>query len=123
MVKKGTSFAAYLYGIVQRKKIIPNKLAKDLGISHSTVSRWLSGRDFPSIASCKKLASYLDTSLEKILGIAGYTDEISSSRNEHWPEFREYARAKYPNELDDDIITMVEDLIERRRASRRKKTK
>jgi len=31
------------------------------------------------------------------------------------PEFREYARQKYPNELDEDLITMIEDLIERGR--------
>ncbi len=31
-----------------------------------------------------------------------------------WPEFREYALQKYP-ELDEDLITMIEDLIERRR--------
>ncbi|GAI54917.1 unnamed protein product, partial [marine sediment metagenome] len=28
------------------------------------------------------------------------------------PEFREYAERKYP-ELDEDLITMIEDLIER----------
>ncbi|GAH94573.1 unnamed protein product, partial [marine sediment metagenome] len=26
-----------------------------------------------------------------------------------------YARQKYPNELDEDLITMIEDLIERGR--------
>ncbi|MBA7522834.1 hypothetical protein ES705_14954 [subsurface metagenome] len=35
-----------------------------------------------------------------------------------WPEFREYARQKYPNELDEGLITMIEDLIERQRAKR-----
>jgi len=29
-----------------------------------------------------------------------------------WPEFREYVRRKYPN-LDEDLITMIEDLIKR----------
>ena len=32
------------------------------------------------------------------------------------PEFREYARQKYPNELDEDLITVLEGLIERGRA-------
>ncbi|MFC1965065.1 hypothetical protein ACFLWG_03590 [Chloroflexota bacterium] len=32
------------------------------------------------------------------------------------PEFREYARQKYPDSLDDDLITMIEDLIERGRS-------
>jgi len=39
---------------------------------------------------------------------------VKSSSN--LPEFREYARQKYPNELDEDLITMIEDLIERQRA-------
>ena len=34
------------------------------------------------------------------------------------PEFREYARQKYPNELDEDFITMIEDFIELQRAKR-----
>jgi len=41
---------------------------------------------------------------------------VKSSNN--LPEFREYARQKYPTELDEDLITMIEDLIERRRAKR-----
>ena len=41
---------------------------------------------------------------------------VKSSKK--WSEFREYARQKYPNELDEDLITMIEDLIERRRAKR-----
>ncbi len=32
-----------------------------------------------------------------------------------WPEFREYSSKKYGSELDDDLITMIEGLIERRR--------
>ena len=32
------------------------------------------------------------------------------------PDFREYARQKYPNELDEDLITVLEGLIERGRA-------
>ena len=35
-----------------------------------------------------------------------------------WPEFREYAYLKYPTELDEDIITVVENLIDLRRARR-----
>jgi len=31
------------------------------------------------------------------------------------PDFREYAQKRYPAEFDEDLITMVEDLIEMRR--------
>ena len=33
-------------------------------------------------------------------------------------EFREYAHRKYPNELDEDLITMIADLIEHQRERR-----
>ena len=36
------------------------------------------------------------------------------------PEFREYAYRKYPNELDENLITMIEDLIEHQRTKRSK---
>ena len=45
--------------------------------------------------------------------------QLVKSSNNKWPEFREYALLKYPNELDEGLITMIEDLIERRRASNR----
>ena len=40
-----------------------------------------------------------------------------------WIEFREYAQKKYPYEIDEEIITLIEDLIERRRARRYKSKK
>jgi len=39
----------------------------------------------------------------------------SNLSDEELPDFREYARRKYGEELDEDLITMIEDLIERQR--------
>ncbi len=100
---------------MRRRKRLPSQLAADLGISHATVSRWLSGVDIPKMQSCHKLAKYSGVPLEKILAIVGYLPRIAEAEPPEWPEFREYARQKYPNELDEDLITMIEDLIERRR--------
>ena len=47
-----------------------------------------------------------------------WTKIIGEKPAAEWPEFREYARHKYPIELDEDLITMIEDLIERRRAKK-----
>lgn len=44
----------------------------------------------------------------------------SNLSDEELPDFREYARRKYGEELDEDLITMIEDLIERRRQKRYK---
>ena len=100
---------------MRRKKRLPSQVAADLGISHATVSRWLSGSDIPNTRSCRRLAEYSGVPIEKVLSIAGHLPRIAEGVPSEWPEFREYARIKYPKELDEDLITMVEDLIERRR--------
>ncbi len=103
---------------MRRRKRLPSQLAADLGINHSTVGRWLSGVDVPSTRSCRKLAEYSGVSVEKIFSILGYLPRIAETGRPEWPEFREYAQQKYSNELDEDLITMIEDLIERRRQKR-----
>ena len=108
------NIAIFLNEVMRRRKRLPSQLATDLGISHATVSRWLSGTDTPNVRSCKKIADYSEVSLDKVLSVVGYLPTTSKKRNE-WPEFREYARTKYPNELDEDLITMIEDLIERKK--------
>jgi len=103
---------------MRRRRRLPSQLAADLGVSHATVSRWLSGDDVPNIRSCHKLAEYSGVPVEKVLSIVGHLPGVAETGPPEWPEFREYARQKYPNELDEDLITMIEDLIERRRQKR-----
>ena len=108
---------------MRRRKRLPSQLAADLGISHATVSRWLSGVDVPSTKSCRKLAEYSGVPISKVLSIVGHLPRIAEVELPEWPEFREYAQHKYPDELDEDLITMIEDLIERRRKKRYKARK
>lgn len=103
---------------MRRRKCLPSQLAADLGVSHATVSRWLSGEDTPSTRSCQRLAEYSGVPLEKVLSIVGHLPRVAETGPTEWPEFREYTHQKYPAELDEDLITMIEDLIERRRERR-----
>jgi len=108
----------FLKEVMRRRKCLPSQLAAALGVSHATVSRWLHGTDIPNIRSCQRLAAYSGVPPEKVLSIAGHLPTIAEKAPAEWPEFREYARQMYPNELDEDLITMIEDLIERRRQKR-----
>jgi len=101
---------------MQRRKRLPSQLAADLGVSHATIGRWLSGEDTPNTHSCRKLAEYSGIPLEIVLATVGHLPRIAERRPSEWPEFREYARQKYPDELDEDLIAMIEDLIERKRS-------
>ena len=118
MTTEEAPIVSFLKEVMRRRKRLPSQLAADLGISHATVSRWLSGADIPSTKSCRKLAEYSGVSLEKVLSIVGHLSGVAEAAPREWPEFREYVRQKYPNELDEDLITMIEDLIERRRQKR-----
>jgi transcriptional regulator with XRE-family HTH domain len=109
------SVNSFLQELMRRRKRLPSQLAADLGVSHATVRRWLFGEDIPNLRSCQILADYSGIPLQKVLKIVGQLPEMSIQEAADWPEFREYALKKYPNILDEDIITMVEDLIERRR--------
>jgi len=120
MTSEEVPIVSFLKEIMRRRKRLPSQLAADLGISHATVSRWLSGADIPSTKSCRKLAEYSGVPLEKVLSIVGHLPRVAETTPPEWPEFRDYARRMYPNELDEDLITMIEDLIERRRQKRYK---
>jgi transcriptional regulator with XRE-family HTH domain len=87
--------------------------AANLGLSHTTVSRWFSGKDILSTSSCRKLAGDSRVPLEKVFSIAGHLPRITEGASSERTEFREYARQKYPDGLDEDLITMIEDLIKR----------
>jgi len=120
---KKVPIVAFIKELMRRRKRLPSQLAADLGVSHATVGRWLSGSDTPSIRSCRKLAEYSGISLEKILSNVGYLPVLTKTGPPQWPEFREYASRMYPEELDEEIINMIEDLIERRRQKRYNKGK
>jgi len=90
-------------------------LARDAGISPSTLSRWVSGKQVPSPELCQKFAEALSLPVERVLALAGHLVPMQKADGNALPEFREYARQKYPVELDDDMIAMIEDLIQRRR--------
>jgi transcriptional regulator with XRE-family HTH domain len=118
MSKTNSLFVSFLKEVLRRRRCKPIQLAADLGISHATVSRWLSARDIPNTRSCQRLADFSGVPLQKVLSIAGHMPGVAEKPVADWPEFREYAKHKYPAELDEDLITMIEDLIERRRAKK-----
>ena len=115
MNKKESTLLSFLKDLMRRRKRLPSQMAADIGVSHATVSRWLSGKDVPSTRSCIRLAEYGNVSLERVLSAIGHMPQLATTGPAEWPEFREYAQQKYPAELDEDLITMIEDLIERRR--------
>ena len=68
----------FLTEVMRQKKRLPSQLASDLGISHATVGRWLSGQDIPNVKSCRKLSEYTKIPLERMLVITGHLPDIAN---------------------------------------------
>lgn len=121
-LERKMGIASFMADLMRRRRLLPSQLAAELGVSHATVSRWISGKDIPSIKSCKLLAEYSGIPVLRVLSAMGHIAETSDKGDLNWPEFREYAENKYPKVLDEDVITLIEDLIERKvQRNRRKK--
>ena len=118
MITQEVPLVSFLKEVMRRRKCLPVHLASALGVSHATVSRWLNGKDAPDLRSCQRLATYSGVPLDKVLSIVGHLPPIPDRKPADLPQFREYAHLMYPDELDEDLITVVEDLIERRRRVR-----
>jgi transcriptional regulator with XRE-family HTH domain len=115
--RQDNGFVTFLKDLMARRRRLPSQLAADVGVSHVTVGRWLNGTDVPGVASCQRLATYSGYRIDRILEMAGHLSSLEEPKGSELPEFREYVTRKYP-ELDEDLIIMFEDLIERRRTRR-----
>ena len=113
-----TKVADFLNEVMRRRKRLPSQLARDIGVSHATVIRWMNGYSPPSSKSCQALADYSGEPLLKVLAAAGHIRQIPQAEPDSWPEFGEYARRKYPNVLSKDVVAVVEGLIERNRGGK-----
>jgi transcriptional regulator with XRE-family HTH domain len=76
MADDSYSLIAFLKELMHQRMLVPSQLAKELGISHSTVSRWLQGKELPSTKSCRRLTEYSGVPLQKMLSISGHVPEI-----------------------------------------------
>ncbi|MFC1964731.1 helix-turn-helix domain-containing protein [Chloroflexota bacterium] len=119
--KRKMGIDSFLNGLMRRRRLLPSQLATELGVSHATVHRWLAGDDIPKAQSCYRLAEYSGVPLQKVLVSMGHIPETRDKGESNWPEFREYAENKYPKVLDEDMVTLIEDLIERKRQKKRRK--
>ena len=91
-----------------------SELARAMGIHRSLAYRVRQGkRKITATFIIGATKAFPEYNLEDLFYVDSEAQPVKSSNK--WPEFREYALQKYPKELDEGLITMIEDLIERRR--------
>jgi len=113
--------ARYLESQLKQRDINYSQMARQLGVSHATIHRWLTGSDIPDAASCGKLAEWSGEPLHYILYIAGHTDVPLDRNGNDLPGFRRYLTMKYAGVFPDELVTVLEGMISQYHAKRRAK--
>ena len=67
---------SFIKELMQQRNRLPSQLAAEIGVSHATVSRWLSSKSIPNPHSCQRLAEYSGVSLQMVLYLAGHVTKL-----------------------------------------------
>ena len=114
-LEQDTPIMTWLRKMLKERHILAFYLAKQLGISHATVSRWLSGKDVPKPRHCEKLAILTGEHVLKILVLAGHltkTPELTVV----YPPFREFMDRTH-NGFMPDLVDVMALAIDKWRAT------
>lgn len=64
------AFVDYLKFELKVRQKTYSTLAKELGVSHATVRRWLEGEDKPEIKSALKLSKYFNIEVANLIDLS-----------------------------------------------------
>lgn len=74
------------------KKLTQEELAQDLFVSRTAISKWESGRGYPSIDSLKEISRYFSVSIDELIGLKrSFPRRKRKSRNMPAEPLRSYA--------------------------------
>jgi len=94
---------------LELKRRLPSQFARDLGVSHPTVGRWLTGEDVPNTKCCWRIAELTGEPLLSVLKMAGHLPaDFAHDPTYELPAFREYFNIKYPGKLHPMILQVIE---------------
>ncbi len=88
-----------------------NDLAKALGVTFQTVSKWENGSSYPDITLLPKLAEYFKVSVDQILGLSRAYDKNyvikGSDKAEYWSNKQEYINTTRRSFWNDDYFQFI----------------
>lgn len=99
-MKPAISVGANIYKLRKDARLTQDDLASYLGVTKASVSKWETGQSYPDIELLPKIATYFDTSVDKLMGYepqlskAGIKRECARLREAFASEPFEQAHAK-----------------------------
>mgnify|MGYP003291087713 CR=1 FL=1 len=99
------------------------RMAKDLDINKSSISQWMNGKNFPSPDTIKRIAEYLNTTINELYGQDAEEKEITYSIPNSINTFEEardflkslnlyaYGGIDLTQKSENDIITLARTIL------------
>jgi hypothetical protein len=107
-----SSLPHLLSSLLDKRKITPGQLAQAIDCKLDIIENWLTGNAVPCIQTCRKLADFGGLSLTRILSLTNHLPALIQNERIELIEFRKNDDANSYEYLDEDLNTMIEDLIE-----------
>ncbi len=105
-LEQDTPIMTWLKKVLKERQILAFYLAKVLGVSHATVSRWLSGKDIPTPRHCERLAKLTGEHVLSILILAGHLTK-TPALTMAYPPFRAYMAKVHKGFMPDLVDVMA----------------
>jgi transcriptional regulator with XRE-family HTH domain len=106
------TFKDWLRDEMRLREVTQEKLAEEIGVSQTTVSQWLSGRNGPKPKSLARIAKYFGVDYAIFAGMIEYVPGPSGSENEIDrlpPKVRKIVAQVI--DLEPELLDMISDQI------------
>ena len=105
--------------LLQKYNITPYKVAKETGVTQSTLSDWKRGRSTPKSDNMKKIADYFGVTVDYLMtGKENIPEEKKSPYSDLKGIYLSYAKEAQDSGIDPDDIRLAIDTIKRLRGEK-----
>jgi len=105
--------------LLHERGITAYRVAKDTGVTQTTLSDWKTGRATPKLSTLQKIADYFEVSLDYLAGNTDNTQKAETDSNQSISGvYLSFAREAENNGIDPEDIKLAIDTIKRLRGQK-----
>ncbi|MCG2767592.1 MAG: helix-turn-helix domain-containing protein [Anaerolineae bacterium] len=108
-----TDLAEALSKELKRRNLSLRRAAQEIDVSHTTLSRLMSGKTRPDVDTCTRIAEFLRLRVSRVLELAGYA-EAGDLTGTDSPLYEQYVGAwrELREENREFVVRMIQALLD-----------
>lgn len=104
--------------LIQKYNLTPYKVAKEAGVTQTSLSNWKSGRNAPSMATLQKIADYLGVTVDYLMTGKENSAEKKNPYSDLQGIYLSYAKEAQDSGIEPDDIRLALETIKRLRGDK-----